>query len=233
MRAGFIIPSVNTVLEDELRRHFPAGLGYSLARVPLRGGATVADDLRLLPERAAAEAVKLADAGVVVVAVACMAASVAGESADADLARTVGAAGGVDVITAGGSALAALYELGARRVEVITPYQPWLHEWECSFFTRAGLDVVDIRLGHRSPDSLAMVPPSSLARDIFYSAAAPGLVDATVFSCANAAIITELPSLSEALGRPVLSTNQMIARSVLTFLGVDSAGTDFETKVGA
>lgn len=231
MRAGFVVPSVNTVLEDELRRHFPPALGYSIARVPLRGGPSAADDLRKLPERAAAEAVKLVDAGVVVVAVACMAASVAGGSADADLARTVRTDGGVDVITAGGSALSALSELGARRVEVITPYQPWLHEWECSFFTRAGLDVVDIRLEHRTPESLATVPPSALARDIADSAAARGLVDATIFSCANAALITELPSLSEALGRPVLSTNQMLARSVLTYLGTDSAGTGFDSKV--
>lgn len=225
VRAGFIVPSINVVLEDELRRHFPAQVEYNVARVPLTGGMEARAQLASLPDAVVAESGKLIDAGVDVIAVACMAASVMNAGFDTAMPEAARSRTGLDMLTAGNATFAALDALGGRTVGLITPYAPWLHEVECDYLRRRGYRVVDNRLDIYAPDVLGQVPGTELSAAVAAAARSLGPVDVVVVSCANARLLSELIGLHEDLEVPVLSTNQMIGWAVLQRLAVPVRGT--------
>jgi maleate isomerase len=220
-RIGVLTPSVNTVVEDELRTEFPAAIGYSVGRIDLRGGPDLRDQLSSLLTTAPAEASKLAAAGVRLIALACGGATLVGDSDyDARMTQRLAQAANVPVISSTTALSSAVRALRARTVALFTPYPGWLHERELDYFAEHGLDVHGIGLDLGPPEKLGTVRPAQLHAAVRQGMA--GLAhtpDAIVISCANARTFPFLARLEAELGTPVTSTNHALMWAALRAVG--------------
>lgn len=209
-RLGFIVPSVNTVVEEELRRLLPDDLSYNVARVAL-GTGDLRSQLAELESSVPVEAAKLADAGVSAIVLACTAGSmVGGPGYDAEVARAITAAAGVPATTATTALLDALRVLRVGDITVGTPYPAWLHQLELEFLAGHGFEVQGFPLGLGPPEVLAAVTPAALAADVVSSVRAlPRTPSCVVVSCANARALEAVPVLEDELRVPVVTSNQV------------------------
>ena len=219
-RAGFIVPSVNTVIEDDLRRVMPHWLGCHTARVSLGSGSH--DELLALRERARGAVSDLKEAQVDLVAFTCTAGSmVGGPSYDLAVTEDIRSADVSHAITTAGAMVAALQALGARSITFISPHQGTLHDVEANFFERFGFSVVvssRMNLGH--PNILAQVSPEALQAEIVRLVPRDEpLGDAIVLSCANMRALECVETLQSHFGVPVVGSNQAMIWAVLQKLG--------------
>ena len=220
VRAGFIVPSVNTVIEDDLRRVVPVWLGCHTARVSLGGGSH--DELLGLRARARGAVSDLKEAQVALVAFTCTAGSmVGGPDYDAAITADIRSAEVPHAITTAGAMVAALKALGARSMTFISPHQGDLHDVEATFFQHYGFSLVGsarMNLGH--PKTLGQVRPAQLQAEIMrlVSRDEP-LGDALVLSCANVRALECVQALEAYFGVPVVGSNQAMIWAVMRTLG--------------
>ena len=218
---GFFVPSVNTVIEDDVRWVLPMCVGSHTARVSLGRG--TAEDLASLHSQALVAAAGLLDAGVGTVVFACTAGSMAGgPDYDRSFASDIRRTGAERALTTAGTIVAALEVLSARRITLFTPHAGPLHELEVGFFEAAGLQIVRshrLDLGH--PNTLAAVPPNVLATEVarLMPFGCDG-GDAAVLSCANMRALEAVPSLEAHHGMPFIASNQAMLCSVINGLGL-------------
>lgn len=219
-RAGFIVPSVNTVIEDDLRLVMPHWLGCHTARVSLGGGSH--DELLALRERARGAVSDLKEAQVDLVAFTCTAGSmVGGPSYDLAVTEDILSANISHAITTAGAMVAGLRALGAQSITFISPHKGDLHDVEANFFERFGLSVVmssRMNLGH--PKTLAQVSPAALQSEIMRLVPRDQVRgDAVVLSCANMRALECVQALQSDFGMPVVGSNQAMIWAVLQKLG--------------
>lgn len=223
VRLGFIELSTSIAVSAELPGALPAGAEALLTRLRLPAGevsaaalATMVDSDRL--EEAARE---LADGGAAVVAFACTTGSlIRGAGFDRELAERMERASGVRATTTSTALLAALSELGARRVAVATPYVDELNDLEVRFLEAAGFEVTALRgLGIASDPEIARVPYAR-TRELVLEAVAAGDADAVFISCTNLPTLALLGQLEKELGRPVISSVAVTIWHALRLAGV-------------
>ncbi len=213
-RIGVLVPSVNTVVEDELPGAFP-NMGTSVGRIPLRGGPDLSDQLVAIRSAILDEARKVADAGVQVIAVACGGATLVGDGDyDRQMRDDITTATGIPAITTTSAIVETLHALGARSVVVVTPYPTWLHDRELDHFAATGLKVIGVGLGCGPPETLGTVAASRVAAAVVEEVGQiSARVDAVLISCANARTASILEPLSCELGVPVTSSNDALFRT--------------------
>jgi len=221
-RVGVLVPSVNTVVEDELPGALP-NVGTSVGRIPLRGGPDLSDQLMGIRSAIIDEARKVADAGVQVIAVACGGATLVGNGDyDRQLRDDITTATGVPAITTTSAIVETLKAIGARSVAVMTPYPTWLHDRELDHFVSTGLKVVGLELGCGPPETLGTVASSRVAAAVIGQirmiSARP---DAILISCANARTASILGPLSSELGVTVTSSNDALFRVALDIIQLE------------
>lgn len=231
IRVGLVVPSSNTTMETELpellrRVEEPLGVRFTFhsARMPMR---TVdLAELKRMDGNADDCAKSLGDAGVDVLAYACLVAVlVQGSSYASSLEQRLGDAAAAQgprpgVVTSASALIDGVKKLGAQRVALIAPYLRPLTDTVIARLDDAGIDVVDslsleipsnAEVGARDP--LALV---ELARRLDTSRA-----DAVVLSaCVQMPSLAAIPLVEEALGKPVLSAATATTRSVLDSLGL-------------
>lgn len=235
-RIGLIVPSSNVTMETEI----PA----MLARRPgVRDGeetftfhasrsrlhAVTAEELRRMVgdgERCAAE---VADAGVDVIAYACLVALMAQGNgyhrvAEERIARAAAANGAeVPVVTSAGALIEGARALGARRVAVLAPYMRPLTELVVGYLEDAGIEVVDSH-SLEVPDNLAVgrIDPLSLL-DRLERLELVG-ADALVLSaCVQCPSLPAIVRAQEQTGLPVLTAATATTFRILESLGLDTA----------
>lgn len=220
VRAGFIVPSVNTVIEDDLRLVMPHWLGCHTARVSLGSGSH--EELLGLRDRARGAVSDLKEAQVDLVAFTCTAGSmVGGTDYDSAVTEDIRSANVPHAITTAGAMVAALRSLGARSISFISPHQGNLHDVEASFFEGFGYSVlVSARMNLGHPKTLAQVRPSALQTEIVRLLPRDRqLGDAIVLSCANMRALECVQALENYFGVPVVGSNQAMIWSILHELG--------------
>jgi maleate isomerase len=218
-RIGIIVPSPNRMVEQEMLRHLPAGTQAHVARLRMTGASWVPLD-RLLP-RVAEAAASLADAGCATVVFHCTASSMeqglAGNDALLDAMRaTVGAA---VAETTASAMIAALAALGARQVVLVTPYSAEVTASACRFLEQAGMTVrgcVARDVAGKGP--YWDIPPDRWLAELL--AARDPDADAYVLSCANIACFDAIEAAEQALGVPVVTSNQAALWQALRAAGV-------------
>ena len=218
-RLGFIIPSVNTVIEDELRELLPPDVSYSCARVTLGTGDTKTQ-LAAFETTVPDEAGKLGDARVDAVVLACTSASIMrGSDYDATLTRRIAERAVAPAISATSASVAALTALGVQRVCMLTPYEAWLHDLEAEYLRAAGFEVVAGRLA-TPPQHLGRVEPAELVREVTQRVREQDVrADAVLVSCANARLFAMIGQLEADLQLPVVTSNQAAAWAGLNLIG--------------
>lgn len=162
----------------------------------------------------------LTDARCDVVAFHCTTNSmVAGTAGEAELLAALSRAGAPHATTTATAIRHAFETLGARRIVLLTPYSAQTTEEEAEFLQAAGYDVLyACACGLKGSDEYCATPPQ-FWRDRVLDGARPE-ADAYLLSCANISVFPVIEEIEEKLGRPVVTSNQVVIWEALSLLGI-------------
>jgi len=205
-RIGLIIPSVNRMTERQFNHYAPEGLGIHVARGRVAGQPerTVAE----LTDEIAHAAGTLADAGPDLIVFHCTHTSMKegadGERRIIDLIRSTT---GIEALSTSSLVNDALRALGVSKLVVLSPYQS--NADIISYLAAAGFSVVkDVALKCRTAADFEAVTPQrwlELAKENDVPEA-----DGIFLSCTNTTQIEAVAAIEEALGKPVVNSNQAV-----------------------
>jgi maleate isomerase len=210
LRIGLILPADNTVAEPELYSLRLSGVSFHTVRL----SATEHEAMR---REAVVVAHALDEMAVDVVAYACAETSFdAGKQGRDRLSALIREACDIPIVTATDAMLAALCEIDAKRLALVTPYTQRSGALLEATFSDHGLEVVsslhrDFREGSEDPrvwyetNRQPATTAYRMARKADVSDA-----DAVLLSSTNLTTLPLLEQLEQDLGKPVVSTNQSI-----------------------
>ena len=212
VRIGAFVPFTNVNLEADMAMLCPPGVsmhfarlgGYDVDEVPDEdqmaglGASDMTEPLRLLlgvrPD---------------VVMYGCTSATLShGTVFDRDLAETIRAQSGALTITAAGSLIFALKALGASRIAFASPYVASLNDLAIAFLADAGFETIS-----RAdwPEALGNYGQGELSPDQVHDLGARANTDdaeVLVLSCTDMRSVEAIDRLEDALGKPVICSNQ-------------------------
>lgn len=222
LRVGMIVPSLNTIAEDDFRLYCPAEVRYHVHRVRLRkeGGRVTLESLARAYLEALDDAGYLKDMSPGALVFNCTGASVAwGPHGDTKLADRMTGELGVPSTNTMVAIKQALAALGARRILHVCPFADEFSTEERRSLEAAGLEVVkSVGLNFTDAKQAALMDPGELAQ--IAQAHAQGVaVDTVLLSCANVRAFEAVHPLEQALGMPVVTSNQAVLWAVLKLLG--------------
>jgi len=216
-RIGLLLPSSNTTQEPEFSRILPEGVTLHVARLPLR---TVdADSAARIVEDIEAESHKLADADVDAIVLAATAPSSRnGIGYDRQLIARIEDASSRKATTASTASIQALTELGVQRLVIAAPWTDAVNKIAAAFIEASGFSVLAHRaLGHASNLEIGRLEE----QHAFELGAAVDQPDAQaiMLACGNWRTLGIVERLEAAIGKPVLTTNQVSLWAVLRLAG--------------
>lgn len=217
-RIGHLYPS-GGLCDYEVQLMAPEGVQFLTTRMPFRRTG-LADDLALA-EGLEVHAGLLADAEVDLIAFNCTAASML--LGPAQVNARITAATGIPSVTTIEAVLEALAHLGAHRLVLLDPYPREVEDAEVAHLAAAGHEVV-ARGGPEcaTPVEQGCLPPAEwrrIAREVD-----PAGADAVLVSCAGAQVATSIAAIEDALGIPVVASNQALLWKVLHLLDLPAPG---------
>jgi maleate isomerase len=205
-RIGLIVPSNNTVVEQEFRRMLPEGITSYATR--MRNTQSDAADLERMVRHATRGADELATADVNVIAFACTSGSLLhGLGWEENLRKNLEtAAGGIPCVTTAQAVIEAFRHLGIRRAVVATPYLEEINRAEQTFFESCGIEVLRIRgLGILNCVEMGRCRPEEVLELVM--GLEPTRADGVFISCTNFRAIDVLPAIESRTGKPAFSSN--------------------------
>jgi maleate isomerase len=220
LKLGLLIPSANTMLERDAQAVLPPGVTAHFARMKLTRDEP--EQLAALIDHAPAAAELLHDAGVDAIAFACTTGSLTGGLGyDGTIIERLTTAAAVPVTTTATAVIDALRAVQARSVALVTPYEPWLNDQVVTFLEGSGFEVCG-RLGFGLPDpaDIAAVAPSRIVDAV--RAVDTDAADAVLISCTAFHGLEAVRRIGTALGKPVLSSNQVTLWKLAQLLGMPS-----------
>jgi maleate isomerase len=219
-----IVAPFDFALDRELWRWVPDDVSLHLTRTPFVPVEVSLDQARLVSEHETLrEGVQaLSAVAPEVVAYACTSGSfVGGTAGEAAMIEAMTQAGELPSLTTSGALLAALEDIGARRVAIVTPYTKSVTDSLEDFLGEAGISVTGRSyLGLTS--QIWRVP----YRDVVDMAreAVADAPDALFISCTNLPTYDVIPQLEAELRMPVLSANQVTMWAALNLIGKEAVG---------
>lgn len=230
-RIGVLVPFTNTNLEADLALLCPRGLtvhttrmgGYDEDEIPDAdqmaglGAADLEEPLRLLlgcrPD---------------VVLYGCTSATLThGPAFDRALAAGIETSTGAATVTAAGAVANALTWLGAKRIAFASPYTADINRMAIAFLDQSGFETVSRAeigetLDNRGQGELT-------PEDVFelgLLADGPG-ADALVLSCTDMRAVEAIDRLENAIGKPVVTSNQAMMFQALQILDIRESFTGY------
>lgn len=207
-RVGLIIPSSNRMVEQEMVRHYPDGIVPHVTRLRMTGPNRIPLE-RLLPQIETAAAA-LVDAKCDVVSFHCTVTSMAdGPEGERRIIDALRRAGAPHVATTSTAVRAALAACEAQRISLVTPYDAHKTDEEIAFLREAGYEIVAARGYDLDGSDAYCATPADVWRDRVL-AARDARADVYFLSCANIQGLGIIAGLESELGRPVLTSNQVV-----------------------
>lgn len=219
-RIGLIALATDHTSElDFARMCDPEEVGVYVTRIAYDNPTTPDSLRRTGPRLTDAASLILPEERLDVVAFGCTAASVVlGDAAVAEHIQR--AKPGSKCVTPTSAAFAAFAALGARKVSVLTPYSPKVTEELVAYFSSNGLDVVNWNcFGLEDDRKMARISRSSLIAasiDTIDDAA-----DALFISCTALRAAACVEEIEQAIGKPVVTSNQAAVWRCLRLAGID------------
>jgi maleate isomerase len=231
-RIGLIVPSSNTTMETELplllgRRESDGHHGsvsFHSSRIRMRH--VTPEELRAMNAQTHRAAGELADAGVDVVATACLVAimsegpgaHIVAERAISEALREEGSL--APVVSSAGALVEAIRAVGAEKVALITPYKRPLTEAVSAYLADVGIQTCDsISLEVAENRAVAQLDPYDL-RQYWRTLQLDG-ADALVLSaCVQMRSLEVIDEIEQTVGLPVLSAATATAWAILRALGL-------------
>jgi maleate isomerase len=216
-RIGLLAPSSSTTQEIEYRRILPANITLHTARLVLR---TVDPNATIrIVEEIEQESRKLADADVDVIVLAATApSSRKGIGYDLELIRRMTDASGKPATTASTALMQALEVLGVRKIVIAAPWSDEVNRIAASFIEASGVRV----LAHRALGNVANLDIGLLDEATAYElgcAVDQPDAEAVMLACGNWPTQGIVDRLEAALGKPVVTTNQVTLWGALRTIG--------------
>jgi len=205
-RIGLIIPSVNRMTEPQFNHYAPQNLGIHVARGRVAG--QPARTVEELTDEIAHAAGTLADAGPDLIVFHCTHTSMKegadGERRILDLIRRTT---GIEALSTSSLVNDALHALGVKNLVVLSPYMS--NAPIIAYLGAAGFKVVrDVALQCKSAADFEAITPQrwvELAKDNDTPEA-----DGIFLSCTNTTQIEAVAAIEQALGKPVVNSNQAV-----------------------
>jgi maleate isomerase len=219
-----IVAPFDFALDRELWRWVPHDVSLHLTRTPFVPVEVSLDLARLVSEHETlTEAVRaLSAVRPEVVAYACTSGSfVAGVAGERAMTAAMTRAGETPAVTTSGALLAALRELGARRVAVVTPYTKSVTDSLEDYLAEGGMEVCG-----RSYLGLTREIWRVSYREVLRMAreAVAEQPDALFISCTNLPTFDVIPQLEAELRMPVVSANQVTIWAALRRIDKEAVG---------
>jgi maleate cis-trans isomerase len=216
-RIGLLVPSSNTTQEIEYNKIMPESMSLHVARLPLRtvdpsSTARIVEDIE-------SESRKLADADVDAIVLAATAPSSRnGIGYDQELIRRIEAASGKRATTASTALIQALAALDVRRLVIAAPWTEDTNATTAAFIVASGVSVLAHRaLGHVGNLDIGMLEEQT-AFEQGIAVNRPE-ADAVMLACGNWLTMGIVDSMEVAIGKPVVTTNQVSLWAVLRLAG--------------
>jgi maleate isomerase len=222
-RIGLIVPSSNTVAEVDFYRRLPGGCTLHTARMFLEETTPEGEGV-MLDEHLPRATSDLATCRPDVTVFGCTSAgALRGNQYEAQLIDRIGRQTGASTFSVAAAVRGAIRSAGFRRVGVITPYVDSLNEKIVSSLEDDGLEVVGIHgLGITENFAIAEVEPERIA-EFATECFAGADIDLLFASCTNFRAFDAREEIHQALGLPVVTSNQAALAAVLDHLGVPAA----------
>ncbi len=215
---GFIVISTDLVMEENIFRLAPEGVGTSIARLNTATECTVESLAAQLAGMAEAASILQPGAKPDVVCYACTSGSIVNGEATvmAEIKRGAPWAEPNTLVT---GVVNALHALKAMKIVVGTPYLDEINTMEYDFLVEKGFDVIDIQ-GLNIEDGYAMglITPEFL-KEFALSIDQPD-ADAIFISCGGIRTIDVLQEIEDAAGKPVVCSNQAMMWDCLRKAGI-------------
>ena len=220
-RVGLVIPSLNVVVEDDLRRELPANVGFHICRLRLRKTQGRVTQAALLEagRDAIEQATLLSDAGVDAIAFNCTGASLSDGPEGArrlrdDIVATTNTLATTTIL----SVVRALRASGLRRIVHICPFTPEFSSDEAAFLRAEGFDIVaSSGLNFTDARLAAQLSPREIS-DIAARLDQPE-AEGLFLACANVRAMEATDELQQRLGKPVVTSNQAVLWDLLDMIG--------------
>ncbi len=222
-RVGLIVPSSNTVAEVDFYRRLPADCTLHTARMYLEE-TTPEGEAVMLDEHLPTAITDLGTARPDVMVFGCTSAgALRGNAYEAQLIARIGEQTKAATFSVAAAVRHAIRGADRRRVGVITPYVDSLNEKIAQSLQDDGLELAGIYgLGITDNFAIADVEPERIVQ--FALECFPGGdIDLLFASCTNFRAFDAREEIHEALGVPVITSNQAALAAVLDHLGVPAA----------
>lgn len=218
MHIALIVPDSNTVMEPDFHRVLGPAATVSTWRIHLERVTRAAEE-RMLADELPRCLSHMEPTRPELVVFGCTSAGALDglahdETVKGDISERVGA----EVVTVVGSMVSELGAMAPRGVAVFTPYAPELTKSVARCVTEAGYELATVRgMGILDNREIGAVEPASIA-DFVRDGMRGVTADAVFLSCTNWRAIEVIDPLSQDLGLPVLSSNQVTLASVERFM---------------
>ena len=217
-RIGLLVPSSNSTQEPEFVQMLPASVSLHVTRLGLQK-VDPESTLNIVAELEK-ESRKLADAAVDIVVLAATAPSTRmGKGYDAQLIRRLEDATGKPATTAATAMLDAFAALGVRRVALAAPWSEQTNKVVAAFMEAHGIEVVSqVAMGVVSNNEIGRLHPDTAFEH--GRKADRANADAVFLACGNWWTASIVDRLEQAVGKPVLTTNNVTIWHALRKMGV-------------
>jgi maleate isomerase len=205
-RIGLIIPSVNRMTEPQFNHYAPQRLGIHVARGRVAGepSRTVAE----LTDEIAHAAGTLADAHPDLIVFHCTHTSMKeGADGEARIINLIRKTTGIEALSTSSLVNDALHALGLRKLVLLSPYRS--NASIIAYLAAAGFAVVsDVALKCATAAEFEKITPRHWV-DLAQENDRPE-ADGIFLSCTNTTQIEAVAAIEEALGKPVVNSNQAV-----------------------
>lgn len=225
-RVGLIVLATDHTSEVDLRRMVASErVGVYVARIPYANPTTPENLRKMQPSLSAGAALILPDEPLDAICYSCTSASVV--IGDAEIEAAIKAAKpSVPVVTPPMAGIRGLNAFGVKRISILTPYTVETSRPMAAYFASHGFDIQSFScLGFEDDREMARIAPVSLvemARKVMHPQA-----DALFVSCTALRAALAVPGMEEAIGRPVVTSNQASAWNCLRLCGDDTPRPEF------
>jgi maleate isomerase len=225
-RIGLVIPSLNVVVEDDLRRELPPNVGFHITRVRLRktDGRVTQAALLEAGRDAVERSTLLADAGMDAIAFNCTGASLSdGPEGARRLREEIATATKTPATTTILSVVRALRASALRRIVHVCPFTPEFGADEAAFLRAEGFELAASRgLNFTDARLAARLTPQEIG-DIAARLDQPD-AHGLFLACANVRAMEAAKDLQQRLGKPVVTSNQAVLWDLLDMIEHPDAG---------
>lgn len=205
LKIGLMVPVNNTTMEDEMLAWMPAGSTCVTKRIPRGAGLLTEETLPAYIESALQLAAEF-PADIDVVAYGCTAAGfIAGPQGEAKLGRQLAGITGKPVVTTAHAMVAALQNIGARDIALITPYSDRVNQALMRFLTDGEIAVRQLNT-FNAPDVEALGRITSGQVDQLARETMTDDCDALFIACSQLPTQAILAPLQRRFDRPAWSS---------------------------